>query len=494
MIFFLHSAVDERAIGSSLGLPEYSYFFVLKSYRKALERIGRVLQVKDVEQVEPLYKLFSELGQPCLLLSFSPPHKSPVGLQCPTSTVFAWEAGSIPSEVWDNDSRNDWRTVFRAHGRAICLSEHTAAIVRREMGEDFPILALPTPLWESFEEARARMPLAPVNAGSQLSIRGLVMDSRSMQLDPNVIPPPPPSGKKTLRYRLGVTKLHLQEIYREAVLDLLPLWLRLPVHHLKRGILHLLRKPQPVAEPAAAQATDDDGVARTSIDGVVYVSVLNPKDGRKNWANILTAFCWAFRDTEDATLILKMSQKDLSIYEPELLDLLKRLSPFRCRVVALHGYLDDAEYEALIASSSYYINASLSEGLCLPLMEFLSCGKPVIAPRHTAMEDYLDDGLGFILDCTQEHSIWPHDERQLYRALRYRPIWKSLEQAYRESYQVAKEDPQRYAAMSAKALQRMQGYCSLPHVTDKLAGFLTQTMQLDTPVDAQTNENGRASC
>src|SRR5690606_26420289 len=87
----------------------------------------------------------------------------------------------------------------------------------------------------------------------------------------------------------------------------------------------------------------------TRISGVVYVSVLNPKDGRKNWANILTAFCWAFRDVEDATLILKMSQKDLSTYQPELLDLLKRLSPFSCRVIALHGFLDDSEYQSLIA-------------------------------------------------------------------------------------------------------------------------------------------------
>lgn len=504
MIFILHSGIDERSIGSSLGLPEYSYFFVLKSYRKALERIGQVVHVQSLDEVDRLYAIFRNLGLPCLFLSFNPPHKTPTGLQCPTCPVFAWEAGSIPSEIWDEDSRNDWRTVFRQHGQAICLSEHTAAIVRREMGQDFPILALPTPLWELFEEPRRRISLATVNPGSELSIRGMIMDSSTMSLSPQLPqlrppPPPPPPGRKTLRYRLGITRLHLMAIYHEALIDLIPVWLRLPFHHLLRGTAHLVRKrhqPQAPVELEVIPATSmvDEGPARAPISGVIYTSVLNPKDGRKNWANILTAFCWAFRDTEDVTLILKMSQKDLSTYEPELLDLLRRLSPFRCRVLVLHGYLDDSEYEELIAGSTYYVNASLSEGLCLPLMEFLCCGKPVIAPRHTAMEDYLDDSMGFILGCTQEHSVWPHDERRLYRALRYRPKWKSLEKAYRESYRVAKEEPQRYAEMSANARQRMQSYCSLPPITEKLSGFLMQTQHTTNAVDQQIPASGHASC
>lgn len=500
MIFILYSGIDERSIGSSLGLPEYSYFFVLKSYRKALERLGQVVHAKSLDEVDRFYSVFNAAGLDCLFLSFNPPHKTPVGLQCPTCPVFAWEAGSIPSEVWDGDERNDWRTVFRQHGQAICLSEHTAAIVRSEMGEDFPILALPTPLWESFEESRGRISLSPINSGTSLSIRGLIMDSRAMALRPELPPPPPPPppppGRKTLRYRLWVIRQHLMAIYHEALIDLLPVWLRLPFHHLLRGAARLLRKPRVAAasEPPPPLPEAGDGTLRTQLNGVVYTSVLNPKDGRKNWANILTAFCWAFRDTDDATLVLKMSQKDLSTYEPELLDLLQRLSPFRCRVVVLHGYLDDAEYEALIAGSSYYVNASLSEGLCLPLMEFLCCGKPVIAPRHTAMEDYLDDSMGFVLDCTQEHSVWPHDERRLYRALRYRPKWKSLEQAYRESYRVAKEEPQHYAEMSTHARQRMQNYCALPPITDKLGRFLMKIQPSAVAKEQQISAGQPASC
>ena len=64
-------------------------------------------------------------------------------------------------------------------------------------------------------------------------------------------------------------------------------------------------------------------------------------DGRKNWHQLITAFCWAFRETADATLVLKITQNDLSSYYVELMTLLAQLSPFACRVVVMHGYLDD---------------------------------------------------------------------------------------------------------------------------------------------------------
>ena len=112
--------------------------------------------------------------------------------------------------------------------------------------------------------------------------------------------------------------------------------------------------------------------SQVTVEGVVYTSVLNPTDGRKNLWDLITGFCWAFRDKEDATLILKMVNGDLARWYRPYIQMLSQLSPFRCRVIALHGYLEEAEYEKLIAASSYYVNVSGCEGLCLPLMEFMS--------------------------------------------------------------------------------------------------------------------------
>lgn len=56
----------------------------------------------------------------------------------------------------------------------------------------------------------------------------------------------------------------------------------------------------------------------------------------------------------------------------------------------VHGFLSDKSYRKLIHATSFFVNASSGEGLCLPLMEFMACGVPAIAPNRTAMADYVD--------------------------------------------------------------------------------------------------------
>ncbi len=206
--------------------------------------------------------------------------------------------------------------------------------------------------------------------------------------------------------------------------------------------------------------------------GIVFTSVFNPADGRKNWHDIVTAFCWAFRDAEDATLILKIVHHDRARWVPTLWLLLAQLAPFRCRVVAIDGFLETPAYHALVGATDFYVNASHCEGLCLPLMEFMSAGRPAIAPAHTAMADYVDDRAAFVVRSGIEHNVWPHDPRDLFRTMRHRIEWDSLLSAYREAYRVARERPAEHAAMGQAAAARMQSYCSEKTVAAKLATAL----------------------
>jgi glycosyltransferase involved in cell wall biosynthesis len=436
-----------------------------------------------------------------------------IDLKCPTLSVFAWEYSNIPNETWDDDVRNDWRVVFARHGRALTLSSYTARTVKDAMGAAFPVLALPAPLWEQYASARARFGGKLPARKATLQLRGTVIDSHLLGLSADGLiahlscpaadavleqepppaamqtmpesPVPTPAPAKGLRYRLAVTKRHLLTWYREALRDLLPLWLARTVAVSGRGGYALaraltgnpVRKSQiesappaavtPVATPSAAREPE----TVVNLDGVIYTSILSPKDGRKNWFDMVTAFCWTFRDVEDATLVLKMNERDLSIYHNTLLTLLSQLAPFKCRVVTLHAYLDDATYEELIGATSFYVNTSLCEGLCLPLMEFMCCGKPVIAPVHTAMEDYIDDGAAFIVKSSLEHNVWPHDPRDLFRTLRYRLDWESICTAYKDSYRVAKQQPEQYIAMSEHAMARQAAYCSGAVVKEQLHDF-----------------------
>lgn len=602
MKFAIYSDVDERSIRANLGRPEYSYYFVLKSFRPALERIGTVVLVRDpAQELGPIFDDCATRGEPCLYISFTPPHKSLVDLAYPTMVVFAWEFSTIPNEAWDDDPRNDWRHVFARHGRAVTLSNHTARAVKAAMGEDFPILAVAAPVWDRFAPLRAARRPGPIIDGVELRLEGLILDSRTLDLSPDYllnpeppIPEPPQpepvaaepepvaatvaepephepepepepileiavaeivaeaaiveppaieaAPRKSLRYRLGVTKRHALEWYREAVRDLLPRWLVWIVSRIGRVLdrtfrLALGSARRPVAEPSQPTVPDEPILdapaaehteavasveevvppeaepdlsapepdlslaeaaqpapevaetaivepeapppaapkwpeARVTLNGVVYTSVLNPTDGRKNWWDLITGFCWAFRDTEDATLVLKMVQGKLGFWYRPLVQMLSQLSPFKCRIVVLHGYLEDEEYEKLIAATTYYANTSCCEGLCLPLMEFMSCRKPAVAPRHTALADYVDADNAFIVEASLEHNVWPHDPRDLFRTERYRIDWESVLHAYQDSYRVAKEEPARYAEMGEHASETMRLYSSDRVVAERLEGFI----------------------
>ena len=507
MNFILYSDIGESSINKSLGVSEYSYYFVLKAFQSVLSELGTIQLVQHPEtEVDPLFEASRLRGEECVFLSFSPPHKTLIHLACPTISVFAWEYSTLPNEMWDDDMRNDWRVVFARHGRTITLSSYTAATVKEAMGAAFPVLAVPAPLWERFADVRVRCEGQLPGMAASLRVRGKVIDSHVLGLSadgliqhlsypghdvqdnavsaaPSSVPTAPitVTAPKNVRYRFAISKHYLLMWYREVLRDLLPLWLAKAVavtgrqsYAFGRTLLLKEAKPQQchVAAPTIQQVEElpEEWVHLT---GVIFTSVLSPKDGRKNWFDMVTAFCWTFREVEDATLVLKMNERDLSVYHNTLLTLLSQLAPFKCRVVTLHAYLDDAAYEALIAATSYYVNTSLCEGLCLPLMEFMCCGKPVIAPLHTAMMDYIGDDVAFIVKSSLEHNVWPHDPRDLFRTLRYRLDWESICTAYRESYRIAKEAPQTYLQMGQHAMMRMQAYASDAVVKEQLRSFFS---------------------
>lgn len=553
MKFIMYSAVNADSIKASLGMPEYSYYFVLKELLPLFEDLGEVQLVKDpATEVDAIYRECQAAGQPCVFLSCSPPQKTEVGLACPTVSIFAWEFDNIPYESWDDDPRNDWRYVFEHHGRAISLSNHTARVVKATMGETFPIVAVPMPVWDVYSGVSATVP-----ASGDLSVRGAVIDTRNYTIEPEDIQPrdplssfafPPWDGDelemaytinddfnsylggfypaehwgawsktrhpwvlvprvlsggftleldcagygtnagRTIRvavgnqeqellltgeYRCTTLRFDLDEpanCIRFLDLDYVQLTGVGENRILALGLRKITLSRLPGQAPLATLPPQPVPVAR-AISGVVYTSVFNPVDGRKNWTEILSAFCYAFRDVEDATLILKMTQKDITSFLGRLHHFLQLQAPFKCRVIALHGFLEDEDYQGLVTMTSYYVGASGGEGLCLPMMEYMSAGKPAISTCNTAMEDYIDEGAAFIVDSSLEPSFWPHDPRERLRTRRHRIDWYSLVQAFQASYDVARKDPERYRAMAANATENLRRFASGEVVKGTLRDF-----------------------
>jgi len=570
MIFILYSAIDDRSISDQLGQPEYSYFFVMRGFQQALTKLGEVHTVTDTGQaLETLLASFRERGialEKVLLLSFSPPHKAPVDLPCPTMTVLAWEFDTIPDAPWGGDSRNDWRTVFANHGRAISLSSYSTAAIKRAMGDNFNVATIPVPVWDQFANIRDFLPRNPVQEGATLQIQGMTVDSAEFDLSndalapvasasgqgdawqgqpirlsfsyidpgstllsgfyapeqwgawsrtstPGVSLPYKVKGRVVIRleaigyghnvgrevlvcmgsktapitlgdslqsYSLAFELTEAVQALRFSELDLSPMAGVEDRRTMAVGLRSIDLRADEKGKGDTAEVMDPADLAQIKLDGVVYTSVFNPSDGRKNWEDIVTAFVWALRDQEDATLVLKMSNKDPASFLSRIYSAFARLAPFKCRILVIQGYLDDYNFQQLIASTSFYISASHCEGLCLPLMEYLSSGKPAITPAHTAMADYVDDSVAFTVDAALENNVWPHDPREKFQTSCYRINWESLLNACNESYRVAREDPERYRQMSDNAIERMREYSSIDSVRDRLRDFLPESLDVKT--------------
>lgn len=426
MNILVHTAFRGDTVKGNLGRPEYSYYFVLREFRTLLDELGTVVEISDPQlEVDAFYASSIEQGIPCVFLSFMPPNKAPLGLACPTIPVFAWEYDTLPNESFSGKARNDWRRVLTHLGWAITHSSFTAQIVREALGADFPVIVVPAPLWE-----RLSANYKPSNACKDkvhIDVEGMVIDSRVTDLSP----------------------------YSKTA--------------------ELACAPVPLPLPQDRQ----EGIVGLDLHGVVYTSIFNPGDGRKNWPDMISAFCMAFQNASDATLLLKLSHHDISEILPQLLVSMHRAGEFACRIIIVQGYLHQANYERMIEATSYAVNTSHGEGQCLPLMEYMSCGKPAISPCHTAMADYVDNSCAFVIDSFPVLGTWPHDMRQAFRTLRGQIAFGSLVNAYRSSYYVAKNEPETYRYMAAAAIESLRMYCSQALMKPRMEAFLNAVVAND---------------
>lgn len=416
MVIIIYSAQSEKSIQANIGTPDYSYYFVLKKFRPVISKFATVIEIRNPRRdVDIIYNACQKRQEPCLFLSFTPPFKTVVGLKCPTISVFAWEFTTIPTETWNNNPLNDWRNVFRQHGRAITHSSFAVKTVRKAMGDDFPIWSIPAPLWNDFVAFYDKEKAPMTSSKNELIVDGIFCNLNGCET--TFLP-----GEKRAEY----AKQHTFPENGEK----------------SDNVLHLRK--------------------------IVYTAVLNPFDLRKNWDELVKGYIWALREKEDVTLLIKAVHYDAEAVIENMVQKILMMTPFTCQVIILCGYLKSATYLELIRKTTFVVNTAHGEGQCLPLMEFMSAGKPAIAPHHTAMEDYINADNAFIVESSLERGHWPDDPRIVSRTMHYRPDWETIYHAYQASYHVAKNEPDRYARMADCAVESLRKYCSREVVEERL--------------------------
>jgi hypothetical protein len=142
-------------------------------------------------------------------------------------------------------------------------------------------------------------------------------------------------------------------------------------------------------------------------------------------------------------------------------------------VVVIADYLDDNQLVDLFRSTCFYVNTSHAEGACLPLMQALAAGRPAIAPRHTAMSDYIDERVAFVVESDAEPCPWPHDPEQRLETEWQRLRWATLFDGFLAS-QATFDNKPAYSALATSARSRMQSLASTEAAQSALACALEQ--------------------
>nr|HID58600.1 glycosyltransferase family 1 protein [Desulfobacterales bacterium] len=136
---------------------------------------------------------------------------------------------------------------------------------------------------------------------------------------------------------------------------------------------------------------------KISGDYILFVGALEAK---KNLSNLIVSFDDALKKTNKPFKLVIVGKYDMSKPRqyPSLDSILKRTK--RSGDIVFTGFAEDKDLAALYSGAYISVFPSLYEGFCLPALESMACGTPVIVSNVSAFPEVVGD-VGIYID--------PHD-------------------------------------------------------------------------------------
>jgi glycosyltransferase involved in cell wall biosynthesis len=159
---------------------------------------------------------------------------------------------------------------------------------------------------------------------------------------------------------------------------------------------------------------------------IVFYTI-GPWTVRKAMANVLEAYCRAFRSGERVRLIVKTSPEDFT--RPPALRRLARYfgsaTAAISRVLGRHRShapvevvtrtLSDSEIDAFHIKGDCFVSLSHGEGWSIPAFDAAAFGNPVISTRFGGPLEYLSAASAYLVDCTLAAVQDPREPRSYAR-------------------------------------------------------------------------------
>jgi glycosyltransferase involved in cell wall biosynthesis len=446
-----------------MGSADYSYAFVLKALTPVLDQLGtwRLIGLPESSLAFAAHRAAAEGSRP-IHLALHPPQNGYFTPAVPTVLFPFWEFPRIPDRDFGHDTRQNWSRMCRGASLILTACRFTAEAIRRA-GINCPVEVVPVPLPpEPFA-----LPAWDGRFTLSLDCRHLILggDPSGLTLQSSVAPAADttPFWKRGLR---GGYRRYVRRWLNDEAIE--------RISNVRKTILQLPEEPPPLLP-----------VGRLDVSGLVYTSIFNFSDRRKNAEDLLSAFLIAFGDRPDVTLVLKLATSPAREFFElrELRALYESMGlRHRCRLVVITDFLSDAQMLDLLRATTYYVNVSRAEGACLPLQQALAAGRPALAPDHTALADYMDERLGFVIAMHEEPTFWPHDPDQRLETSWRRLVWSDLRDHFLRSADLVANDRDGYGTLAAAARARMSAYAARPVVVEALRSALGRLD--DAPIGA----------
>ena len=454
--------------GRNLGIAGYSHDFVARAFVPLLERYGEVRAVVDPRrnlQAE-VDQVIAERRRP-LHFSVLPLQDVILGERVTTIAVPAWEFPDVPNEGFDGNPQNDWGATADRCDLVLVSGPFTEGALLRS-GTKTAIGIVPVPVDDAYFAIPSWKPKQRVTLECRAFVFEPNEDSQVACSEPLRTRDDPSTsiegqgfanvGKRIER----AVRAAIRSGLGDGIGDSLSRKFRrareryrLRQLQRRQRKLSLSRLPYPHAD-------------RVDLSGIVYTSIFNPDDGRKNWSDLITGFLAAVGDRADATLVVKLiTQKPDSVRR--VIDFYRgRDTRHRCRIVFICDFLTAAQLLDLTTATTFYLQATKAEGNCLPLMNHLAAGRPGVSPDHSSVGDYFDARSGFVVASHPEPSAWPHDRRLRQRTTWARIVWPSLRDQIRESYRMARGSSSAYNQLSRRCRIRMRAWAGKEAVAQSL--------------------------
>jgi hypothetical protein len=433
-------------IPRELGHEAYSYHFVYKALAPLLARWATVHEIDRPEsRLDFAIWNARKQGRQPFHLSLLPLHMTYLSPHAPAAAFPFWEFPDLPNLSLENNPRNNWVHIADRLDLILTACRFTRDAFLRS-GVRTPIEVVPVPIKSDYFRMR------DWHAGQRSVIDAPVY----IFPEPEISAPAPSPWKQAVGPGASVLK-RIRHGYRASLRPRLPAFFDHSMS-LAFRVAHAFRK-----EHREQTRVDALPSPRLTLEGIVYTTILNPFDLRKNWTDLITGFLHAFVDRPDALLVVKLvlPAKLMATGFNQVLRFYRKLGmSHKCRIAFLPNYLSDEQMLELARATTFYVNTAHAEGSCLPLQDYLAAGRPGIAPVHTAMADYFDREIGFPLESHPEPTFWPHDPLKRQTTSWHRLVWQSWVDQLRSSYELAKGYPSVYTALAGRARDRMHEYAS----------------------------------